>query len=36
VKDRYRNGLHLSCGIPWTDTLDAALRTVGTLAKKQL
>jgi DNA-binding transcriptional MocR family regulator len=36
VKDRYRNCLRVSCGVPWSDTLESALRTLGDLAKAQL
>ena len=36
VKDRYRNCLRMNCGIPWTAEIDAALKTLGDLAKKQL
>jgi len=36
VKDRYRNCLRMNCAIPWSETLDAALRTLGSLAAKQL
>jgi DNA-binding transcriptional MocR family regulator len=36
VKDRYRNCLRLNCGIPWSESLDAALRTLGGLARAQL
>ena len=36
VKDRYRNCLRMNCAIPWTAEIDAALRTLGELAKKQL
>lgn len=36
VKDRYRTCLRMSCGIPWSDTLHDAIRTLGELAKKQL
>lgn len=35
VKDRYHNCLRLNCGIPWSDRIEAALRTLGTLAKNQ-
>lgn len=36
VKDRYRNCLRMNCAIPWTAEVDAALQTVGELAKRQL
>jgi DNA-binding transcriptional MocR family regulator len=36
VKDRYRHCLRMSCAIPWTAEIDAALRTLGDLAKRQL
>ena len=36
VKDRYRNCLRLNCGVAWTDTTEAAVRTLGELARKQL
>ena len=36
VKDRYRNCLRMNCGLPWADPIEAALRTLGELAKKQL
>ena len=36
VKDRYRNCLRMNCALPWTDEVDAALKTVGDLAKMQL
>ena len=36
VKDRYRNCLRMNGGLPWTDAVEAALRTLGELAKKQL
>jgi DNA-binding transcriptional MocR family regulator len=36
VKDRYRNCLRVSCGVPWSDTIESALRTLGDLAKAQL
>ena len=36
VKDRYRNCLRMNCGVPWSETIDGALRTLGELAKKQL
>ena len=36
VKDRYRNCLRMNCGIPWTTEIDAALQTLGGLAKNQL
>jgi DNA-binding transcriptional MocR family regulator len=36
VKERYRNCLRMNCGLPWNDTIDAAVRTLGELAKQQL
>ncbi len=36
IKGRYRNCLRLNCGIPWSDPIDAALKTIGALAQKQL
>jgi DNA-binding transcriptional MocR family regulator len=36
VKDRYRNCLRMNCGLPWNDSVETALRTLGELAKKQL
>jgi DNA-binding transcriptional MocR family regulator len=36
VKDRYRNCLRMNCGIPWSEPVDAALRTLGELARTQL
>jgi Transcriptional regulators containing a DNA-binding HTH domain and an aminotransferase domain (MocR family) and their eukaryotic orthologs len=36
VKDRYRNCLRMNCGIPWSDSVEQALRTLGELARKQL
>ena len=36
VKDRYRNCLRMSCGLPWSDEIEAALKTLGDLIKKQL
>jgi len=36
VKDRYRNCLRMNCAMPWTAEVDAALKTVGDLAKEQL
>ncbi len=36
VKDRYKNCLRMNCGLPWSETIAAALQTLGTLAKKQL
>ncbi len=35
VKDRYKNCLRMNCGVPWTDAIEAAVRTLGDLAKKQ-
>ena len=26
----------MNCGVPWSETIDGALRTLGELAKKQL
>jgi len=36
VKDRYRHCLRLSCSVPWSDEIEAALRTLGELIKSQL
>lgn len=36
VKDRYRNCLRMNCGLPWTDAIESALRTLGELSTKQL
>jgi DNA-binding transcriptional MocR family regulator len=36
VKDRYRNCLRMNCGLPWAEAVEAALKTLGDLAKKQL
>ncbi len=35
VKDRYRNCLRMNCGLPWSDDIDRAVRTVGELARQQ-
>ncbi|MBI5693942.1 MAG: PLP-dependent aminotransferase family protein [Verrucomicrobia bacterium] len=36
VKDRYRNCLRMNCGLPWTEATEAAVRTLGELAGRQL
>ena len=36
VKNRYHNCLRMSCGLPWSDEIEAALRTLGELVRKQL
>ena len=36
VKDRYRHCLRISCSLPWSDEIEAALRTLGDLIKQQL
>jgi DNA-binding transcriptional MocR family regulator len=36
AKDRYKNCMRISAGIPWTDTIAQALETIGNLAKQQL
>ena len=36
VKDRYRNCLRMNCGLPWSDPIEAALRTLGELSAQQL
>src|SRR3954464_3793876 len=36
VKDRYNNCMRMSCGLPWDDEVEAALKTLGDLIKKQL
>jgi hypothetical protein len=28
--------LRMNCGLPWTDEIEAALKTLGTVAQKQL
>ncbi len=35
VRDRYRNCLRMNCGLPWSETIEAAVRTLGDLAKQQ-
>ena len=32
----YRNCLRLNCGIPWSESLEKAVETLGMLSKKQL
>jgi DNA-binding transcriptional MocR family regulator len=34
LKDRYRNSLRMNCGLPWSEAVESALRTLGELAKK--
>lgn len=36
VKERYRNCLRMNCGVPWSDRVEQAIRTLGELAKQQL
>ncbi|MSU70072.1 MAG: PLP-dependent aminotransferase family protein [Opitutaceae bacterium] len=36
VKERYRNCLRMNCGLPWTDAIESAVRTLGELARRQL
>jgi len=36
VKDRYRNCLRMSCSLPWSETIEGALRTLGALMQEQL
>jgi DNA-binding transcriptional MocR family regulator len=36
VKDRYRHCLRMSCSVPWSDEIEAALGTLGGLIKEQL
>jgi len=36
VKDRYRSCLRMGCGVPWSDTIEQAIRTLGDLAKRQV
>ena len=36
VKERYRNCLRMNCGLPWTDAVEAGIRTLGQLAHTQL
>lgn len=33
VRDRYRNCLRMNCGLPWNDKVEAAVRTLGELAR---
>jgi DNA-binding transcriptional MocR family regulator len=35
-KDRYRNCLRMNCGLPWSEIVEEALRTLGGMARKQL
>jgi len=35
VKERYRNCLRINCGIPWSDAVEQAVRTLGELAREQ-
>lgn len=35
VKDRYRNCLRMNCGVPWTENIETAVRTLGELARRQ-
>lgn len=36
VKDRYKNCLRMSCGLPWSDEVEAALIKLSELIKQQL
>lgn len=36
VKDRYRNCLRMNCGVPWSETIAGAVKTLGELARQQL
>ena len=36
VKARYNNCLRMSCGLPWSDEVEAALKKLAELVKKQL
>ena len=36
VKDRYKNCLRMNCGLPWGEPIEAALKTLGELAGKQI
>jgi DNA-binding transcriptional MocR family regulator len=36
VKDRYHHCLRMNCAMPWTAEIDAAIKTLGNLAKDQL
>jgi len=36
VKERYRNCLRMNCGLPWSEAVETAIRTLGELTKKQL
>jgi DNA-binding transcriptional MocR family regulator len=33
-KQRYKNFIRLSCGQPWSDKIDGAVRTLGDLARE--
>lgn len=35
VKDRYRNCLRMNCGLPWNESIEQAIHTLGDLAKRQ-
>lgn len=35
IKGRYRHCLRMNCGIPWSDTVAGALKTLGQLARAQ-
>lgn len=35
VKDRYKHGLRMSCRVPWSDEIEAALVTLGRLNQDQ-
>jgi DNA-binding transcriptional MocR family regulator len=35
VKDRYHHCLRMSCGLPWSDEVEAAVARLGELVRKQ-
>jgi DNA-binding transcriptional MocR family regulator len=35
-KQRYKNFIRVSCGLPWSEKIDGAVRTLGELARKSL
>ncbi|WP_221029568.1 PLP-dependent aminotransferase family protein [Actomonas aquatica] len=35
VRDRYRHCLRINCGLPWNETIEQAIATLGTLARAQ-
>lgn len=36
LKERYRNSLRMNCGLPWSEAIESALRTLGEMARAQL